>query len=96
VDKDVRREGLSVSIDIEIIRKYGITLQELPLLCRLFLIGQRKAGSQVNLTYGESEMNSHRAERAEAGAQMLCERLRGKTRQGQSKSEPKDRKGEPV
>ena len=56
VEKDLRRSGLSVSIDVSAIRQYGIPLQELPLLCSVFLTERRKEGSVDNVTYGEAQM----------------------------------------
>ena len=66
VAKDSRRVGLSVAIDIDALRKHRIPLQELPLLCCLFLTEQRKAGSANNVTYGEAEMIDYSNRRADA------------------------------
>jgi len=66
VEHDVRRTGLSVAVDIDAVRKYGIPLQELPLLCRLFLEDQRGAGSDSSLTYDEAEMIKYATRRADA------------------------------
>ena len=64
--KDFRSQGFSVSIDIEIVRKYRIPLQELPLICSNYLTAQRKTGSQPDLIYGEAEMIVYCEERTEA------------------------------
>jgi hypothetical protein len=66
VEHDVRRSGLSVAVDIDAVRKHGIPLQELPLLCRLFLEDQREAGSDRSVTYGEAEMIKYATRRADA------------------------------
>ena len=58
-DDRVRRE-YSVRADLTLARKYGITLQELPLLCR-GILEQRVFGShhQSTFTYTEDEMCIH-------------------------------------
>ena len=66
VEHDVRRSGLSVAVDIDVVRKYGIPIQELPLLCRLFLEDQRGTGSESSLTYDEAEMVKYATRRADA------------------------------
>lgn len=66
VEHDSRRTGLSVAVDINVLRKYGIPIQELPLLCRFFLKDQRGAGSERDLTYGEAEMIKYATRRDDA------------------------------
>jgi hypothetical protein len=86
IAKDVRRPGLSVEIDLDAVRRYKIPLQDLPLLCCNFLTEQRKAGSDGNLVYGESEMISHAAQQAEAAREA---QLRRNQRKPSRPSRPK-------
>jgi hypothetical protein len=66
VERDARRHGFTVSVDIDILRKYRIPLQELPLLCRVFLQEQREAGADQNFVYAEDEMIKYATRREEA------------------------------
>jgi hypothetical protein len=66
VDRDTRTASFTVAVDISLLRKYAIPLQELPLLCRHFLQIKRESGSDQNLTYGEPEMVEYANRRADA------------------------------
>jgi hypothetical protein len=66
VDRDLRQMSFTVAVDISLLRKYAIPLQELPLLCRHFLEEQRKAGSNQNLIFGEAEMVQYSRRRSNA------------------------------
>jgi hypothetical protein len=57
------RTAFTVRTDLSLIRRYGIHVQELPLLCRGML--ERLAASDVerNLTLTEEDMRVHQAER---------------------------------
>lgn len=61
----LRLTGFTVAVDIRLLRKYRIPLQELPLLRRLFLEEQRSTVTGVNLTFGEQEMEQYSTRRAD-------------------------------
>ena len=65
IDRTLRRAGFTVAVDISLLRKYAIPLQELPLLCLHFLETQRAAGAEQNLIYGETEMVQYASRRAD-------------------------------
>ena len=56
VGKDRVREQYSVRADLALIRKYGIPVQELPLLCRGVLERRDEDGDQQAFTYSETDM----------------------------------------
>lgn len=59
VDADRTRTEFTVRIDLALILRYGIRLQELPVLCRE-LLEQRGEGQKVRtLTFTEEEMSIH-------------------------------------
>jgi len=66
VASDRTRTSFTVSIDTALIRKYAITLQELPLLCRQLLEKRGVAPGIQAMTFTEAEMASLSGERAEA------------------------------
>ena len=78
VNRDIRRASFTVAVDISLLRKYAIPLQELPLLCRHFLAEQRVTGSDQNLTYGEAEMVQYASRRADADRAMEARRAQRK------------------
>lgn len=78
VDRDLRRTSFTVAVDISLLRRYTIPLQELPLLCRHFLEAQREAGSGQNLTYGEAEMVQYASRRADADRALEARRAQRK------------------
>jgi hypothetical protein len=53
------REGFIVKTDLSLIRKYGIRVQDLPLLCRGVLERRDESLDQRTFTYSESDMRSH-------------------------------------
>jgi len=63
---NLRKEGQTefwVRTDLSLVRKYGIALQELPLLCR-GLLEQRDLGEQeATLTFTEEKMRAHASNR---------------------------------
>jgi hypothetical protein len=73
-DDRIRTEYL-VRADLRLVRKYGIKLQELPLLCREIL-EQRILGShhQSTFTYTEAEMCTHADARAVAAEKLKAAR----------------------
>lgn len=66
IDTALHRAPMSVAVDISLLRKYAIPLQELPLLCRHYIQERRDAGSDSHLTYGEPEMMLYATRRAES------------------------------
>lgn len=66
VASDRTRTSFTVSIDTGLIRKYAITLQELPLLCRQLLEKREPAAGVQSMTFTEAEMATLSDERAEA------------------------------
>lgn len=61
VERDGSRQEVTIEADLGLIRKYGIPLQELPLLCRLLLISRAKIEATV---FAESDMLQYVNERA--------------------------------
>ena len=66
IDTSANRAPMTVAVDMSLLRKYAIPLQELPLLCRHYVQQRRGAGSDSNLTYGEPEMVLYSTRRAES------------------------------
>ena len=66
VADDRTRTEMSVSADVAFVLKHKIPLQELPLLCRLFLEGNAGNPANVDLTFTESDMLGYASERAAA------------------------------
>ena len=75
VGDDRRRTEFAVVVDISLIRKYAISLQELPLLCLHLLQGQAAAGRAQQLTFTEADMVAH-ADRRTAALLAVGERKR--------------------
>jgi hypothetical protein len=72
ISVDRERASFTVAIDVALARKYGIRLQELPLLCRGVLDQCCDGDDKRAFTYGEAEMCDHAytlAARAEAAKQ---------------------------
>jgi len=59
VDADRKRTEFTVRTDLALIRRYGIRMQELPLLCRGLLERRDEAGENRALTFTEEEMRKH-------------------------------------
>jgi hypothetical protein len=70
IEDDRTRTSCTVRADLALIRRYGIQIQELPLLCRALLdrVEERGAGS---LTFTEDDMRTCADEKA-AGARELA------------------------
>ena len=62
VQADGTRAEFTVKADLALSRRYAITVQELPLLCRLFLEGLSEADETRALTYTEDQMSLHAKE----------------------------------
>lgn len=63
---DRMRTTFTVRADMALIRRYGIQIQELPLLCRSVLERRDEASESQAFTFTEEEMRSCAAARAEA------------------------------
>ena len=65
VNEDRSRAHFSVSAELAMSQRYGISFQELPLLCRGFLeqrqesLNQTRAASTERLTYAEADMRRY-------------------------------------
>ena len=88
VTADQTRQEVTVGVDLNLARQYGISLQELPLLCLSFLEEQSAAGKIDSLTFSELEMlgvASRRAEaKREAEQKSKAQRHRRSSRVGQA------------
>jgi hypothetical protein len=73
IDADRKRTPFTVCVDLGAIRKYEISLQELPLLCRYLLEGQAVDAQIRVLTFSEADMQDH-ADRRAATLRMAQER----------------------
>jgi hypothetical protein len=60
------RLACSVRADLAVARRYGIPMQELPLLCRRLLERRDEAETRLTLTFTEDEMRVYSDERAAA------------------------------
>jgi len=56
IGSDRTRTAFTVRTDLDLIRKYGIRVQELPLLCRGFLERRDEAGAERTWIFTEEEM----------------------------------------
>ena len=59
VAEDRTRSEYKVRTDLDLIRKYSIRVQELPLLCRGVLDRRNVAEEQRTFTYTEADMSLH-------------------------------------
>ena len=66
IASDRKRTEFIVGVDLSLIGKYHIPLQELPLLCCRFLTGHAEDGRNHTLTFGEEDMVGYANRRAEA------------------------------
>jgi hypothetical protein len=53
------RTKVAVKADLALVRRYGIPVQELPLLCRALLERSENGGELHNLTFTEDDMSLH-------------------------------------
>jgi hypothetical protein len=60
------RTSFTVRADMALIRRYGIQIQELPLLCRSVLERRDEANESQTFTFTEEEMRTWAAARAAA------------------------------
>ena len=68
VGKDRMRTAYTVRTDLDLIRKYSIRVQELPLLCRGILERRNEGEEQRTFTYTEADMSLHSDVRATLAA----------------------------
>lgn len=66
VGADRTRTAFTVRTDLSLIRRYGIRVQELPLLCRGLLERRNEGEQERALTFTEEEMRLHADSRAAA------------------------------
>lgn len=62
VEADKTRAAFSVNADLELSRKHGIRLQELPLLCQSLLESRHLPGGPSDYTFSDEDMGIHAAE----------------------------------
>lgn len=59
IEADRTRDAFTVKTDLGLTRRYGIRLQELPLLCRAVLEREHNGGATRTFTYTEQDMCEH-------------------------------------
>jgi hypothetical protein len=59
IGEDHARTEFTVRTDLSLIRRYGIRVQELPLLCRRLLDRREDAAAARDLTFTEEDMRLH-------------------------------------
>jgi hypothetical protein len=62
VEADRTRTMFTIHADLSLARRYGIQLQELPLLCRAVLEGCHGGGEERTFSYTEEAMRLHAGE----------------------------------
>lgn len=73
VGEDQTRTDYTVSADLALTRKYDIRIQDLPLLCRVFLESHEAADDTRTFIFTEGEMRSH-ATKCKAAAEAALKR----------------------
>jgi hypothetical protein len=74
IGEDRIRTKCTVRADLVLIRRYGIQIQELPLLCRSILDRREEGGEIPSLTFTEEEMRACASQRAAARAEAASKR----------------------
>jgi hypothetical protein len=69
ISSDRSRSEYVVGADLQLIRKYQIAVQELPLLCRRLLEEHMTNDPQANVCFTEEDMQTFAKNRAEAKAE---------------------------
>jgi hypothetical protein len=64
VDEDRKRSEFTVGVDLSLVRKHRIPMQELPLLCRGLLQGRPLEEAAAPLMYTEKDMLGYAVRRA--------------------------------
>ena len=59
IAEDRSRTAFTVRTDLSLIRRYGIRVQELPLLCRGILEQRNEGGHERTMTFTEEGMRRH-------------------------------------
>jgi hypothetical protein len=70
------RTQCTVRADLALIRRSGIQIQELPLLCRSILDRREEGGEIPSLTFKEEELRACASQRAAARAKVASKRSR--------------------
>ena len=76
VDPDRTRTAFTVRIDVALIQRYGIRLQELPLLCRAVLEHDHADETTRAFTFTEEDMCRHAKHASELAAEVKRKRDR--------------------
>jgi hypothetical protein len=66
IGEDRLRTKCTIKADLALVRRYGIQIQELPLLCRGVLDRREEEGAVPSLTFTEDEMRAWADDRAAA------------------------------
>jgi hypothetical protein len=74
IGEDRLRTKCTIRADLALIRRYGIQIQELPLLCRSILDRREEGGEIPSLTFTEEEMRACATQRAAARAEAASKR----------------------
>jgi hypothetical protein len=74
IGEDRVRTKCTVKADLALVRKYGIQIQELPLLCRGLLDKREQGGELRPLTFTEEEIRACAQDRAAARARAASKR----------------------
>jgi hypothetical protein len=74
---DRTRTMFTVRADLSLIRRYGIRVQELPLLCREFLERRDENSDQQAWTFTEEDMRQHEEDCAATRAATAQKKKRG-------------------
>ena len=59
IDTDRKRSEFTVGVDLSLVRKYRIPMQELPLLCRGVLQSRSLAGSRRSANVQRTDVRRH-------------------------------------
>ena len=90
IGEDRVRTKCTVRADLVLIRRYGIQIQELPLLCRSLLDRGEESGELLSLTFTEQEMCACAAERAAVRAAAAGGHCGASGRPTRAASSPRD------
>lgn len=74
VQADRSRSRVSVGADMQLLRKYKIAVQELPLLCRRFLEERTGDVSEAAIVFSEEQMQAYVNRRSAALAEAALKR----------------------
>lgn len=74
IGADRTRSEVIVDADMDLVRKYSIPVQELPLLCRRLLEGTNDESSRQGLVFSERDMMRYAEDRASAEQEAAAKR----------------------